>query len=386
MRYEWIHRIKWAGCLLGLWAAVAACTAEGDEPIPASGETIHLYTKVTGREASADPVGKGEELYARLLFWLADDYHRMVDHPDEPWTEPFLAIDPDRMIDYYRVDNRVPFNTKHSYPAGDRIVHAMGYAPAEELTTTDNYKTLSIPESLQNGKTDFLSGDGNRYRVGSSSAPFDSVRLAGDEQQVELQKKQVEFCHLTAKILVEGQRHENMVRKIGVRNVKVTLHNRQVPTRLVWRPITGTDVPELGGYFPADPVSKDIYLRRADSDPIMLSTNQKVDSCYVYAPNSAAHYHDQTSVENGTIELSLDVQAELMPYDANTQNWDESQAEVREWTGQTVYIRSNTGNQLKMGYAYKIVIVFDIYDIRLQGVEMEWESGGTHYIPITPKE
>ncbi|EJX07579.1 hypothetical protein EVA_04311 [gut metagenome] len=40
------------------------------------------------------------------------------------------------------------------------------------MTTSDGYKTLIIPPELQDGKTDFLSGDGNSHRIGSASKPF----------------------------------------------------------------------------------------------------------------------------------------------------------------------------------------------------------------------
>lgn len=82
----------------------------------------------------------------------------------------------------------------------------------------------------------------------------------------------------------------------------------------------------------------------------------------------------------------MDVKAELMPFNTSTGNWEEDKAQERIWTNVQVGIKSVTEGKLKMGYMYKIIITFDIYDIHLQGVEMEWDWGGKHYIPITPTE
>lgn len=379
-------------CLLGMWTLVAACTSDAENTGSDSGEPISLYTSVTGRDATSTPesIGKGEELWARLLFWRVDDYHKFR-ADDSEWPTPFLDIVPTEEIDYYQVKNGIPFNTRHSYPPGNGQVHVLGYAPSE-LEPVGSYKTLEIPEPLRDGKNDFLSGDGNRYRVGSADKPFEeSGTFWEGGETAALEQKQLEFCHLTAKILVKAQRHKNMELKVGVRNVKVTLHNQQVPTRLEWKAIPdedGKNDDEWGGYFPADPTEpKNIELARASTDLIVLDQVMDVDSCYVYAENSDAHSHEKDPVVNsGKITLTMDVTADLFPFDADSGQWAYGQSETRKWSGVEVEIDSNTGGQLKMGYVYQIIITFDTYDIRLQGIEMEWENGGTHYVPITPVE
>lgn len=388
-------------CLLWLVMIAAACTTDADQLLTESGEPMRLYTAVTGREGSDASAGRGEDLRARLLFWTIDEYHKHNTSPGELWAVPFLNIIPTQEIDYYQVDNRIPFDTRHSYPPGNQKVHATGYAPSE-LTSNDNYKTLLIPDSLRNGKTDFLSGDGNAHRVGSSTDPFETIpdeesTTPGIQQDAMLKQKQLEFCHLTAKILVLAQRHESMAQRIGVKNVSVKLYGQQVPTELTWQPQTPSategNAPqqEIGGYYPTKPTSKEIALKRTTNDPIVLGQLQRVDSCYVYAGNDT-HSHEEgaetgnTADGSGTITLSMDVTAELMPFNTTTGTWADDQTESRTWENVEVKIESKTGNQLKMGYVYRIIIIFNPYDIRLQGIEMNWESGGLHYVPITPVE
>lgn len=387
MKYKSIYKIKLTGYLLWLFVTVTSCATDVEDNVPTSGEIMRVYTSVAGRGEASALNGQGEELYARLLFWEDEDYHDMLENETTAWETPFLNIVLDEEIDYYQVNNNIPFNTKHSYPSGQKQVHVMGYAPAE-LTSDDNYKTLSIPENLQNGKIDFLSGDGNRYRVGSSAAPFEIAN--GEIGAATLEQKQLEFCHLTSKILVLATRHENMRGKIGVRKVSVTLHEQKVPTLLEWRTISSDgEAAESGGYFPTEPSDKkNILLTNTSTDPIVLGMEQRVDSCYVYpTEEDDTHYHKEvTTKTDEIISLTMDVKAELMPFNTSTGNWEEDKAQERIWTNVQVGIKSVTEGKLKMGYMYKIIITFDIYDIHLQGVEMEWDWGGKHYIPITPTE
>lgn len=373
MKQNSLSYIRLAGWLLGIGIMLPSCSWEEEQAGTPSDGTIRVHTSISGRDDSSVPTGKEEEPHARLLFWEADDYHKMIGGKE--WTaRPFLDILPTENIDFYRVEGNVPFNTRHSYPIGDKKIHVMGFSPAT-LTPKDNYKTLEIPLGMQDGKTDFLSGDGSIERIGSSSDPFDGENRAS---------KQLEFCHLTAQILVLAKRAPGMAQKTGVRNVKVTVYGQQVPTTLKWLSI---DVPkELGGYFPASPIEiQKLELAHKTPDPILLNMAQRVDSCYVYADPEGGHAHGEaTSPEPGGITLTLDIEAELFPFDPETGTWDESQAYIQRWEGQTVTINSNTGTAMKMGYLYTVTITFDILDIHLQGVEMEWEDGHTHYIPISP--
>jgi len=192
--------------------------------------------------------------------------------------------------------------------------------------------------------------------------------------------------------VVTAQRSDKMLGRIGVRNIIATLHKQQVPTQLEWKQIRDSKDSKWAGYFPTKSIllEQGITLKSFSNDPLIQTMEQRVDSCYVYAGNED-HYHPSATSdspetpqeESGKISMTLDIQAELIPVVNGA--YDYNQVKKEKWNSVNVDIDSKTGEKLKMGYKYEIKITFDITGIRLQGIEMEWEEGGTHYIPITPK-
>ena len=353
---------------------VSACTQQ--EPVlPGdSGVPIQVYTSTRNDAASA---ALGENLRSCLIFWR-EDYYRNTIMQSSSWAPPYLAITPDEEIDYYRVDNHVPFNTKNSYPAGGTL-HVMGFAPAE-LSSSDNYRTLVIPSSLQDGKTDFLSGDGNYLRIGSAERPFEVK--AENETDDDLKDRELDFCHLTSKIVIQAERHESTYQRYTVRNIQVKVKNQRVPTRLEWRVIDAVSL--CGGYFPTAPTEPQEITLNGSSEHLLYGAVQALDSCYVYPTGELSHFHGDSSSETpGTYNLDLDISAEVLPFVEGI-GFDDENPIPREWLGQQVTITTKTGNELRMGYKYVITLTFDIYGILLQAVEMDWEDGGLHFIPITP--
>ena len=128
---------------------------------------------------------------------------------------------------------------------------------------------------------------------------------------------------------------------------------------------------------------KNIELQ-GPSDYLLYEVTQAVDSCYVYPTETPlTHAHEETTeVNTGTITLKLDISAEILIY--TSEGFDTANPIQQKWTDQEVTIQTKTGNELKMGYKYVITLKFDIYGIQLQAVEMDWDDGGLHFIPITP--
>lgn len=363
-----------ASCLSCL-ALMTACSVEEREQ-PISAGKISVYTSIS---RSGDAVGReADGLKACLLFWQESDYHNILN--EEMSVEPFLISMPNEKINYYNVQSGVPYNTFQSYPLGDRLLHVCGFAPSS-LVSYDSYKTLIIPKELQDGKTDFLSGDGNRYRVGKSSEPF--VMDVKDDDYVAInQLRQLEFCHLTSKIVITAKRSEKMLGRIGVRGINVTLYGQKVPVKLKWKQITETGDDDFYGYFPQESIGKDLKLAYKYNDPLIQTMEQRVDSCYVLANGEHFHPSETTESESGEIRMLMDITAELIPVVNGA--YDYGQISKETWKGVEVVIKSKTGTQLKMGYKYEIAIIFDVSGIRLQGIELEWDEGGLHFIPITP--
>lgn len=373
------HRALMAVCLLSGMVLTTACSKEEEGGYPASSGQIAVFTSVSG-SGKADGT-QGEEVKACLLFWQKSDYDKILNSDFAAY--PFLVCKPEEKIDYYNVNSGVPYNTLQSYPIGNRTLHVCGFAP-DVLTHSNFYKTLAIPPELQNGKTDFLSGDGNNQRVGSSTEPF----VVENKDYVNANApRQLAFCHLTSKIVITAKRSAQMLGRIGVRNIKVTLYDQKVPTKLEWRQLDKDN--NCNGYIPVESVyiREGIRLKSETNDPLVQTLEQKVDSCYVLAGNQE-HCHPSATTGapesvNGTINMTMDITADLIPVVNGAYDYDQIRTET--WSQQTVRINSQTGDMLKMGYKYAINITFDISGIRLQGIEMEWEDGGTHYIPITPK-
>lgn len=364
-----------------LVAALTACETEKDQLLSPSTESIRVYTGIqSGADVLAAPL-QGEQLKACLVFWREGIYRDYILEDSWPLNSPYLVAKPEEGIDFYRVANGIPYDTKHSYPVGGAHVHVTGFAPAD-LEKTDNYQTLLVPQTMQTGKVDFLSGDGSKARTGTAEQPFEKGTEA------EKKAKQLEFCHLTAKVLVEARRDASMLQRIGVRNVKVTLKQVEgqpvkVPASFKWEVTDKAN--EAGGYYPERAITlpDGIKLEAVKDGMIVIGVNQKVDSCYVYA--AGKHYHQgESTSEVGQIDLLMDIEAELIPFKDGDFAYD--QLTPRTWTNQKVMIQSTTGNSLHMGYAYKVIITFSISDIRLQGMEVEWSDGGKHFIPITPEE
>lgn len=364
-----------------LLAALTACEAEKEPLLPPSTGSIRVYTGIqSGANAPAD-TQQGEQLKARLIFWREGNYKNSILQGSWPTTPPYLVAEPEEGIDFYRVTNGIPYDTKHSYPVGGAHVHLTGFAPAD-LTSDDNYRTLLVPLEMQTGKVDFLSGDGNNKRVGTAKNPFE------EGSEAEKKEKQLEFCHLTSKVLVEARRDASMQQRIAVRNVKAKLKKVeelpvQVPASFKWQ--VKDKANEAGGYYPerAESLPDGISLEAIKDALIVMGINQKVDSCYVYATGD--HFHKGvTEDKEGKIKLTMDIEAELIPFKDGDFAYD--QLTKRNWPDATVTIDTKTGNALHMGYAYKVIITFNISDIRLQGMEVDWYDGGKHFIPITPEE
>lgn len=77
-------------------------------------------------------------------------------------------------IDNYNYDGGRVFSTGVRYLGANAPYHVTGYAPGYALAPVaeGNYAKLKVEESRRDGKTDFLSCDGNAEHMGWTGNPF----------------------------------------------------------------------------------------------------------------------------------------------------------------------------------------------------------------------
>ena len=314
-----------------------------------------------------------EGVNAFLMFWDEAGFRTWVS-ADEASALPAFTCTPTGTIDDYTWASGIAYQVPHEYLPNNAYYYAAGYAPAGALVPSDDYTTLTVNEGYQNGNTDFLSCDAKQAHQGAENDRF-------TEKKHELQ-----FRHLTARIRFVGVRDEVMWNRIGVNNVKVTLDTEN-----------GLCVPVSFKKIVNDSQDQSTYIASGISNPqniVVNGTSEYIPatddgltlgSCYVLHVRLPGNYDPfkEPGESGGTIRLSLDIDAELSYVMGDG---DYSPYRTARWENQPVTINSKTGDVLYPGYEYVVTIRFRNESISLQGIQKDWENGGTHYLPITPQD
>lgn len=361
-------------CLAG--GGIFFLQACGDDMIlenSASRAPIEVYMNANN---DASPYTTEEGVNAFLMFWDEAGFHTWVS-ADKASALPAFTCTPTGTIDDYTWASGIAYQVPHEYLPNDAYYYAAGYAPAGALVPSDDYTTLTVNEGYQNGNTDFLSCDAKQAHRGAENNRF-------TEEEHELQ-----FRHLTARIRFVGVRDEVMWNRIGVNNVKVTLDTGN-----------GLCVPVSFEKIVNDSQDQSTYIASEISNPqniVVNGTSEYIPatddgltlgSCYVLHVTLPGNYDPfkepgEPGESGGTIQLSLDIDAELSYVMGDG---DYSPYRTARWENQPVTINSKTGDVLYPGYEYVVTIRFRNESISLQGIQKAWENGGTHYLPITPKD
>lgn len=358
-------------CVAGGGCLLSQACEDGTMPDnTASRVPIEVYTNANN---DASPYTTEEGVNAFLMFWDNAGFRKWVSADDASAPSAFTCT-PTGNIDDYTYASGIAYQVQREYLPDNAYYYAAGYAPAGALTPSSDYLTLTVNEGYQNGNTDFLSCDAKQAHRGAENDRF-------TEETHELQ-----FRHLTARIRFVGVRDEVMWNRIGVNNVKVTLDTEN-----------DLCVPESFTKKVDDRHSQSTYIASEISDPQIIemdgtseyipATNDglTLGSCYVLHATLPQGYDPfEESVEsNGTIWLHLDIEADLSYVMGNGEY---IYYRTARWGNQSVEISSKTGNVLCPEYEYVVTIRFQNESISLQGIQKAWENGGTHYLPITPKD
>lgn len=365
---------------------LAACDQATDASLSFTDVPIRVNTSVDGGgstyAAGDEEAWVGEELPAKLFFWHAADFTNNIDKllADNDGNKPtpyFTYLMNDAITSFSFADSRW-LDTGHPYPE-NTAVYATGYAPRTLLKEdeTSGFRKLTVTETeLQKvADCDFLSCDARSQQRGSFEHPF------GNTADNELQ-----FRHLTSKILVYASRHETITGQVYVRKVKatLTLNNTNakndkfhVPSVIEWKePVSGVNTE--WGYQVTDtsPLTDGLTFQDNTDDMIMVLQDKRIDSCYVCQP---------TTVTTTAVDLSVTAEYSYRQ--------DFSSPYEFTWSGTNLPIKALDENgketdeyitAFKPGYVYEIYLKFYKTGVIVTAKEVEWEDGGIHYVPVYP--
>lgn len=372
---------------------LAACDQATDASLSFTDVPIRVNTSVEGGgstyAAGDEAAWVGEELPAKLFFWHEGDFKNetdklLADNSGNKPTPYFTYLMNDAITSFSFADSRW-LDTGHPYPENpdntEAYVYATGYAPRTLLTedATLGFRKLTVTETdLQEvAHCDFLSCDARSKQKGSFEHPF------GNTADNELQ-----FRHLTSKILVYASRHETITGQVYVRKVKATLtlsdetDKFHVPKELTWSNLNekNPDGTDKWGYqvTKTSPLTDSLTFQDNTEDMIMVLQDKRIDSCYVCQPSD---------VTTTAVAVDLSVTAEYsyrqdfsLPYDFT-------------WSGTNLPIKAldengeetaNSIREFKPGYVYEIYLKFYKTGVIVTAREVEWEDGGIHYVPVYP--
>lgn len=368
---------------------LAACDQATDASLSFTDVPIRVNTSVEGAGSTYadgdEEAWVGEELPAKLFFWHAADFNDGTDkllagNDGNKPTPYFTYLMNDAITSFSFADSRW-LDTGHPYPENpdktEAYVYATGYAPRTLLTEDETlgFRKLTVTETdLQKvAHCDFLSCDARSKQKGSFEHPF------GNTKDNELQ-----FRHLTSKILVYASRHESITGQVYVRKVKaaLTLNNNNdkfhVPNVIEWKSNASGENTDWGyGVTSTLPLTDGLTFKDNTDDMIMVLQDKRIDSCYVCQP---------AGVKTTAVDLS--VTAEYSYRQDFSSRYDFT------WSGTNLPIKAidNDGQAtddatitaFKPGYVYEIYLKFYKTGVIVTAKEVEWEDGGIHYVPVYP--
>ena len=366
---------------------LAACDQPTDASLSFTDVPIRVNTSVEGG-GSTYAVGDeeawvGEELPAKLFFWHEGDFNTLKNTSETNAPTPYFTyLMNDAITSFSFADSRW-LDTGHPYPKNTDnteapVVYATGYAPRTLLTedATLGFKKLTVTGGVDLQKVahcDFLSCDARSEQKGTFEHPF------GNTANNELQ-----FRHLTSKILVYASRHETITGQVYVRRVKATLtlnntNNKfHVPSVIEWKaPVSGVNTE--WGYQVTEYKKLENGLTFQDNtdDMIMVLQDKRIDSCYVCQPADVTTTAVDLSV---TAEYSY-LQDFSSPYEFK---WSGTNLPIKAIDNDGQATNDATIKAFKPGYVYEIYLKFYKTGVIVTAREVEWEDGGIHYVPVYP--
>lgn len=365
---------------------LAACDQATDASLSFTDVPIRVNTSVEGGgstyAAGDEAAWVGEELPAKLFFWHAKDFDALKSTSTNTPTPYFTYLMNDAITSFSFKDSRW-LDTGHPYPENpdktEAYVYATGYAPRTLLKedATSGFRTLTVTETdLQKvAHCDFLSCDARSKQKGSFENPFGNTAV-----------NELQFRHLTSKILVYASRHETITGQVYVRKVKatLTLNNENgknekfhVPSVIEWTD-AASGVNTEWGYQVTEyqKLENGLTFKDNTDDMIMVLQDKRIDSCYVCQPSD---------VTTTAVDLSVTAEYSYLQDFSSTYtfSWSGTNLSIKEID---VSGKETAITEFKPGYVYEIYLKFYKTGVIVTAKEVEWKDGGIHYVPVYPPD
>lgn len=313
-----------------LMAAVSISSCDSileDDSSPVNNENIEI--NIT--RFNENTIGINDNSIFKVAFFTGSSYNF------------YAATDNLSEIDNYKEN---AYDTAIPYP-NSTAVYAVGYAPSNLLTASDDYKQLTLTPAAPAGTVDILA---SQTETGSKNSPFSN-------------RSPLQFKHLLTKITFIAKRDKKMQSSKLVHDVKVTLGTSYL--------INKWEYNNQGIYMAAGTQEyiENLTLHVSDQYLTDIDTEYIVGTCYLNMP---AHNKGK---------LSFNLEATLTPVGST----DNIKADYGEMNIQLLEANNQTPVSIaQAGEAYEVVINFTQDSFTLTGVKAPWKTGGLITVPINP--
>lgn len=316
------------GLLLIAAVSVSSCNSIlEDDSLPVSNKNIEIsFTR-----SSESMIGLDDNGTFKVAFFTGADYNY------------YNSTDNLSGIDNYKED---AYDTAIPYPNGT-TVYAVGYAPSDRLTVSDDYKQLALSLTISAGTVDVLA---SQTEEGNKNSPFSN-------------KSPLEFKHLLTKVTFYAKRDKKMQSSKLVHDVKVTLSKSYLINKWEYNKET---------YVAAgaqETIENDLTLHVPDQYLTDIDQEYTIGTCYLNMP------------ANNNGQLSFNLEATMTPVGSTDNiktNYGEMNVQLLEANNQTPVSIAQAGE------AYEVVINFTQDSFTLTGVKAPWKAGGLITVPINP--
>lgn len=248
------------GLLLIAAVSVSSCNSIlEDDSLPVSNKNIEIsFTR-----SSESMIGLDDNGTFKVAFFTGADYNY------------YNSTDNLSGIDNYKED---AYDTAIPYPNGT-TVYAIGYAPSDRLTVSDDYKQLALSSTISAGTVDVLA---SQTEEGNKNSPFSN-------------KSPLEFKHLLTKVTFYAKRDKKMQSSKLVHDVKVTLGKSYLINKWEYNKET---------YVAAgaqETIENDLTLHVPDQYLTDIDQEYTIGTCYLNMP------------ANNNGQLSFNLEATMTP-------------------------------------------------------------------------
>jgi hypothetical protein len=278
-------------------------------------------------------------------------------------ASPYFVVTAEDAIDAYK---ETPFNTLYYYPIGEQNVYVAGYYPAAAFEdVVEDYKGQQLEWVDDNASTGAVDVQvSTNTLIGTKDKRFDGETM--------------KFAHILSKITFKAKLDENMYKYVG--NVRITVSAEDNPMmRGIYASYTNRKEQVYQPYAwkhteneTAESETAKLPEWKSPETDALLSQVNDLEVGVLYIMPS------QSSLKNIHLSYSISDTGDFTTEGAYT--------EYEQTLDEEAFTDADGKNlaKLKAGDAYEIKLIFYQSEIKLTGVPVEWENGGTVTVSVYP--